>query len=323
MLDLLTPEVAVNHEIFTGIQSTPKKISSWYFYDDHGSRLFESITRLDQYYLSGVETEIFQKQAVSMVDAFSRNRKQFFNVVELGAGDGIKTKILLKQLKKANAQFMYSPIDISGEALRMLEKNIQHDIPDLSINKMEGDYFQQIDAIGRLNHGPKVILFLGSSIGNYPNSEAIHFLRQLKSVMGPADQLMIGFDLVKDASVILDAYNDSEGITREFNLNLLSRMNKEFGANFNVNNFQHCAVYDPVKQAALSYLVSTKNQEVYFGATEDSVSFKAWETIHTETSQKYTRSSITDLAAEAGFKVKEWYTDEKQYFADVIFELEN
>lgn len=318
-----TTEVASNIDIFIGISSTPKKISSWYFYDKHGSRLFKAITQLKEYYLTKTETEIFECHAHSMVKSLTQNYGRFINIVELGAGDGIKTKILLRQLQSENKDFLFSPIDISGEALSMLEKNIQTEFPELNINKMEGDYFQQLEAIERLNHGPKVILFLGSSIGNYLNDEAVEFLSKLKSVMGPDDRLMIGFDMVKDAEVILNAYNDSSGITRDFNLNLLTRMNKEFGADFNVDNFQHCAVYDPVKQAALSYLVSTKRQEVFFSATNEIVSFNAWETIHTETSLKYTKNTITDMATKAGFKVKECYTDKKAYFSNVIFELDN
>lgn len=322
MLTLNTPEIAVNHEIFKGISSFPKVISSWYFYDDRGSRLFEAITQLDEYYLTDKETEIFVSHASSMVNLFTQNSGRFVNIVELGAGDGVKTKILLKQLQSENKDFLFSPVDISGEALRMLEKNIQEELPGLNINRMEGDYFQQLESIGRLNHGPKVILFLGSSIGNYPRKEAVGFLKQVKNVMGPSDQLMIGFDMVKDSEVILNAYNDASGITREFNLNLLKRMNKEFGADFNVENFQHCAVYDPIKQAALSYLVSTKKQDVHLKAVGKTISFQAWETIYTETSQKYTRTAIEELATLAGFKLKQWFADEKEYFADVIFELD-
>lgn len=309
---------ASQQQIYRDLAKERKSISSMYFYDDVGSRLFEDIMNLDEYYLTRCESEIFERHGLNMAQKFSNGGKRFFNLVELGAGDGIKTKILLNELCAIDARFLYSPIDISGEALRELKDNIGDLLPVDQLNSLQGDYFKMLSQIGQMNHGPKVILFLGSSIGNYHMSEAISFLRQIRNVMIQDDRLMVGFDLVKESETILNAYNDKQGITATFNYNLLHRINTELGANFNVSTFEHAPIYDPIDQVAKSYLVSKREQNVYFDLFEEEVHFAKWEPIFTESSYKYTEKSINEIANAAGFKVDEWFLDSKQWFADVV-----
>lgn len=304
--------------IFENLNKPQKSISSIYFYDEAGSKLFEDIMTLDEYYLTRCETNVFEKYASEMARVFSHNSKRFFNLVELGAGDGVKTKILLNQLIGQECRFLYSPIDISSEALRELDETMRDTLKPKQLNLMEGDYFKMLHQIGQMNHGPKVILFLGSSIGNYSTQEAIEFLRQLEHVMSPDDRLMVGFDMVKESNIILDAYNDKSGVTAKFNYNLLHRMNRELGANFKVDQFEHCPIYDPVQQAAKSYLVSKKDQEVYFELFDDTIHFAEWESIYTESSYKYTEARIQKIAQQAGFAVDSWFYDEKKWIADVL-----
>lgn len=308
-------------EVLAGLSAPLKYVSSKYFYDDEGSRLFKKIMGLDAYYLTRTEHDIFVEHGDEMCRLFSNNFGSYINVVELGAGDGSKTKLLLKALQSGACRFLYSPIDISCEALRHLEYNIHSDFPEISMNAMEGDYFEMLNKVAQLNHGPKVILFLGSSIGNFSNTKAVLFMQKVGATMCADDHFVIGFDLVKDATKILNAYNDKEGVTSAFNMNLLSRFNSEMGADFVLEEFEHCAVYDPVKQAALSYLVSKKQQTVRFSKFDTSISFDAWEPIHTETSHKYTMERIKQLADSAGFELEHCFYDDEKYFVDVVLRL--
>jgi L-histidine Nalpha-methyltransferase len=271
------------------------------------------------YYLTRSEFEIFDSQNEKIADIFS-NHGHNFDLIELGAGDGTKTKVLLEKFVSSKLDFTYVPIDISGHVIQLLGQHIKKDLPELKMKGVVGDYFEKLHELKEGNGVRKVVLFLGSNIGNFRHGQDISFLRLINDNLNKGDLLMIGFDLVKNPNIILRAYNDAQGITREFNLNLLDRINEELGANFKRQNFIHYPVYEVAEKQARSYLVSAKDQEVYIKATDQVYKFKAWEYIHMEISQKYSLEDIEHLAKASGFRQKEFLFDCKHYYTDAIWE---
>ncbi|MEM9934040.1 MAG: L-histidine N(alpha)-methyltransferase [Bacteroidota bacterium] len=307
-------------DVFTGLSGTPKFLSSKYFYDARGSVLFEQIMRMPEYYPTDCEYEIFQTHKQALLASFSPSGTPF-RLIDFGAGDGLKTKILLEHFLEAGTTFSYTPVDISGDALTHLCNELAVSFPDLQVDPIEGDYFVALDQLNETDQLPKVIMFLGSNIGNFPEDKAIHFLQNLQLRMNQKDILLIGLDLKKDPEIILHAYNDDSGITREFNLNLLRRINREMEANFNIDQFIHAPSYNPMTGQTKSYLVSTCDQEVYIGKLDATFQFYAWEAIWTELSQKYDFRMIAHLADRAGFNVENHYQDKRAYFVDSILRL--
>ena len=305
-------------DVLAGLTSTPKALSSKYFYDDEGSRLFQEIMKLPEYYLTGCESEIFAAQTEAIYRAFA-NGDNAFDLIELGAGDGTKTAVLVDHFLKQNAEISYSPIDISQEALDFLEAKFSAEFPALRIDALNGDYFGILESLKNGDGRRKVLLFLGSNIGNFSPVQALDFFRQLRVVMNANDLLFIGFDLQKDPRVIVNAYDDAAGVTAEFNLNLLRRINRELGANFDLNKFTHYAVYRPVECAARSFLISRENQTVRIDGLDRSFEFDQWEAIFMEISQKYSLKMIADLAAESGFEIKQNFFDSKDYYCDSLW----
>lgn len=309
-------------DVIDGLSANPKFLPSKYFYDDIGSQIFQSIMKMPEYYLSDCELEIFNKHKQQISHYFCPDNS-LFDIIELGAGDGTKTKVLINYLLQNNKQFKYIPIDISEKAVLDLSTTLKNAFPNLILEERTGDYFEMIEDINRFDKNPKHILFLGSNIGNYTISESIYFFKKIAAVMNPADQLFIGFDLKKDPSVILNAYNDKHGHTRAFNLNLLTRLNKELGANFDTDSFDHYPVYDPARAEAKSYLISKCNQDVYIQAFEKSFHFNKWESIYTEMSQKYSLELINDIAKESGFEICDNFIDSRQYYVNSLWKLKN
>ncbi len=272
-----------------------------------------------EYYLTRSEFEIFNSQSEKIAEIFSDQNKAF-DLIELGAGDGTKTKVLLQNFVDKNLDFTYMPIDISKHVIAYLEKHVKKDIPNIRIKGIAGDYFEKLHDLQMNDKNRKVVLFLGSNIGNFKKGKDVEFLRLIAENLNKGDLLMIGFDLVKDPNIIRRAYNDSQGATREFNLNLLDRINEELGGNFQRENFMHYPVYDLVEKQARSYIVSKKDQEVHIEATGRTYTFGAWEFIHTEISQKYSKEDIEHLASASGFRHKEFLFDCKHYYTDAIWE---
>ncbi|MEL6674620.1 MAG: L-histidine N(alpha)-methyltransferase [Bacteroidota bacterium] len=315
----------IQHSVFAqdvlrGLKAEQKSLPSRYFYDAAGSEIFRQIMRMDTYYLTDVEYEIFDTQQEDILQAFQAPGGPF-RLVEFGAGDGLKTKILLRHFLAQQVNFSYVPIDISGAALAKLENGLKEEFPTLAVDSREDEYFAALRRLQAENGARKVVLFLGSNIGNFPHEGAVTFLKELASGLGPEDLVLIGFDLKKDPQIILDAYHDPEGITRKFNLNLLTRMNRELGADFDQEAFLHYPTYDPISGACKSHLLSNKDQTVHFSFLDESIHFKAWEPIWMELSQKYDTASIQALAEASGFKVVGNFTDEKQYFVNSLWEL--
>ncbi len=306
-------------DVEKGLSANPKYLMSKYFYDEKGDELFQEIMGLSEYYLTDCEFEILNIYKNKFLQIFQNSNTPFL-LTELGAGDGLKTKILLRHFQKVQANFTYLPIDISDNVLNLLESGVEKELPGLKIKKYAGEYFDALDRIHNNESGRKVILFLGSTIGNFHYDNAIKFLNDLNKRMKSADQLIIGFDLKKDPRIILRAYNDSSGVTAKFNLNLLRRINNELDGNFVLDNFYHYPVYHPLTGEAQSYLVSKISQEVKIDKLNKSFEFKMGEPVFMEVSQKYDTGMIEDLARRSGFEVKENIYDSRHYFVDSVWE---
>lgn len=305
-------------EMLEGLKGHKKKIFSKFFYDTEGSRIFQQIMRMPEYYLTGCEAEILESHKSDISEIFC-NECRSVDLVELGAGDGQKTRILIEDLLSENINFRYIPVDISEEAVSQLVDNMQGRFPNLTIESRIGDYFHMLEDLSRDYPNRKVVMFLGSNLGNFNREQSITFLGQLNETMGNDDLLFIGLDLKKDPEVIRKAYNDPHGHTRDFNLNLLRRMNRELGADFNPDYFTHEPCYDAGSGAAKSYLVSTRDQEVHFYGIEELISFRQWETIYTERSQKYDMQMIHDMAKASGFQVTKNFFDSRHYFVNSLW----
>ncbi|UOG73536.1 L-histidine N(alpha)-methyltransferase [Hymenobacter tibetensis] len=301
-----------------GLRRPQKTLSSMYFYDDEGSRLFQQIMALPEYYPTRTEFQLLtQHQAALSAALRPTNTQEPFFLLELGAGDGLKTKILLRYLLETNADFTYVPVDISGAALDGLSASLRDELPALRVEPIVADYSAALRLMAART-GRKVVLFLGSNIGNFLPSDRLAFLRTLAEPLSPNDRLLIGFDLQKDPRIIRAAYDDAQGVTAAFNLNLLARFNRELRADFDLAHWQHYTDYDPLAGTVRSFLVSTRAQVVHIAALNQVFHFAAWETIHTENSYKFTAPQIRAIAAEAGLTVTELFTDEQEYFADVV-----
>ena len=305
-------------DVLKGLSDFPKHLSSKYFYDERGDRLFQDIMQMPEYYLTDCEFEILSQHKGDIVELFAKGASSI-NLIELGAGDGKKTKILLEYMAQHAMDFKYIPIDISQNALDSLENSIEEELPDVTVESRQGTYFEVLEHLSNYNHSRKVILFLGSNIGNLLHADAVDFLSKLQDVMGENDLLFIGFDQKKNPQTILDAYNDPAGITEEFNKNILRRINNELGGNFDLDNFLHWEVYDPESGTAKSYLVAKKEQTVSIKALDLEVHFKAWETIHTEISQKYDHEVIKWLAGKAGLEIIGEFSDADEAYKDYLF----
>lgn len=312
------PDTAFKEDIRKGLQAYPKYLYSKYIYDKNGDRLFQEIMKLPEYYLTNCELEILQRQSEEIAHRFYENGSGF-DLIELGAGDGTKTTILLRQLLNNKVDFNYKPIDISQNAIEKLSDRLLSELPGLSVQPETGEYFEVLDRLKEYDSRKKVILFLGSNIGNLLHPRAIEFLSHMREAMNDDDLLFIGFDQKKEPAVVLEAYNDTAGVTEAFNKNLLSRINTELGGNFDLDSFKHWEVYDPETGTAKSYLVSVKKQHVYIEALEIDVSFEAWETIHTEISQKYDHKTIEWLAEKSDLEIIDSFTDSKNYYKNYLF----
>ncbi len=305
-------------DVLRGLSSAPKFLSSKYFYDDEGSRLFQEIMKLPEYYLTRAEFEIFSTQTSEIFEAFTR-ANETFDLIELGAGDGLKTSLLVDYFLKQGADFRYVSMDISEEALSCLTENFKAQFPGLSIQTEQGDYFRSLEIFKSKSDRRKIILFLGSNIGNFGKSQAQDFFRQLRATMNDTDLLFVGFDLQKDPRVILRAYDDAQNVTAQFNLNLLSRINRELGANFNLENFSHYASYHPIEGAARSFLISRKAQTIFVESLNKTFDFAAWEPIFMEISQKYSLAMIEDLAQTSGFEISQYFFDSQKFYTNSLW----
>ncbi len=316
---ITTFKTQFEEEVYTGLTAFPKHLSSKYFYDALGDKLFQDIMEMPEYYLTDAEFEIFETHQHEITDFFLAGDTPF-NLIELGAGDGKKTKVLLRRLSEKTKHFTYQPIDISQHVLDGLSASLLQEFPKISVVQQQGTYFEALERINAGNKGRKVILFLGSNIGNLLHKQAIVFLSQVQALMQEGDLFFVGLDLKKNPQTILDAYNDPKGITAAFNKNVLARINRELGGTFELDNFLHWEVYDPETGTAKSYLVSNKEQTVTIDKLDLTINFRPWETIHTEISQKYDDATVNWLAEQSGLQVTKRYTDANKLYANYVFQ---
>lgn len=301
-----------------GLTANPKHLLSKYFYDDIGSGIFQDIMQMTEYYLTDCEFEIFNSQKRQIIDAFSKDILHF-SLIELGSGDGKKTKVLLNSLVNRAISFKYFPVDISLKANKELVDSLAIELPTLKLEPQTGDFFKIMGRINGHSAIRKIILFLGSNIGNFADERLDLFLAQLSQFAHKGDKVMIGFDLKKSPEIIMKAYNDPNGHTRRFNLNHLTRLNRELGANFDLGNFEHHTQYNPETGEVKSFLVSKKDQTVFVETLNKLFRFKKWEPIFMELSRKFDLETIEKLAKKYGFHVEQNFTDSKEYFVDSIW----
>ncbi|MFN2448350.1 MAG: L-histidine N(alpha)-methyltransferase [Candidatus Baltobacteraceae bacterium] len=292
-------------DVRAGLSGARKRLSSKYFYDELGSALFDAITVLPEYYLTRAETKILQQCGWEMVRALG-NPIEF---VELGSGSAIKTRILIEEALRVQRNLRYCPIDISGEALKASAQSLVAAYPQLSVTAYAGDYFGILGTEQLRREGRVLAMFMGSNIGNYEPSEGGRLLQSIAASLKHGDGLLLGTDLKKDPHTLELAYDDPAGVTAAFNKNLLGRINRELDGTFNLSYFRHVAHYDPAAGAVFSHLEAQRAHTVQIDAIGLDVSFKKGERIHTESSYKYSIDDIERIAAGAGLRMKQSWTD--------------
>lgn len=310
-------EISVDAEfvrhVQEGLAAKSKRLDPKYFYDESGSRLFEEICRQPEYYPTRTEAAILREQAGEIIDAAGEGR---IALVEFGSGSSTKTKILIKEILARQGDLHYFPIDISLSMLLEASASLEEEFANLKVMQVHNDYAAGIDHIEKAE-GRKVILFLGSSIGNFEPEDAQVFLSDVAERMDGRDLLLVGFDLQKDVETLTRAYNDRKGATARFNRNVLARINRELGGEFDLLSFDHQAFYDGKKGRIEMHLVSKKEQDVRVKHA-GRFHFARGETIHTENSYKYTVGQIEELAQKSGLKVRRHFTDKNRWF-DLAF----
>jgi len=301
-----------------GLSLDNKCLPSWLIFDSAGSIIFKAITELAEYLPAACEFEIIRNQKNKIAKLITGDT---FNLIELGSGDGCKTRILIEHLLNEKFGFHYYPIDISSGAVTNLIRSLEAEQQDtrLQVTGLIGDYFDGLNAI--IQEGPKqnLVLFLGVTLNNMNPDSARSFLKNLCKTLGPKDYLLIGFDLMKNPKLLYSAYNNP--LFEKFNLHLLDRINQVLGANFNKDNFVQQGQYNPITRAVESYLYSTCNQTVHIRTLNKDYHFKAWETMQTEQSFKFTLEEIEKLATENGFQVEEHLFDSRKYFVNSIWKV--
>jgi dimethylhistidine N-methyltransferase len=296
--------------IRAGLSAQPKTLPCRYFYDDAGSRLFERICELPEYYLTRTEDAILREHAEAMVAGWPRAPL----VIELGSGSSVKTRRLLAAGLARYGRLHYQPIDVSARILEESAEALVHEFPGLRVTGWAGDYRLALTTLERTSSRPKLVLFLGSSLGNYEPDEAIGLLQHIATGLRSEDRLLLGTDLAKDRATLEAAYDDAQGVTAAFNRNLLVRINRELGADFDSDGFDHVARYRPELGRVEMHLVSRQVQTVTIPAAAITIVFAEEESIHTESSHKYTLSDLASLAARAGFVEEQAWTDPRRSF---------
>ncbi len=304
-------------DVRAGLSSAEKHLSSKYFYDELGSALFDAITVLPEYYLTRAETEILRQWGWEIVRALG-NPIEF---VELGSGSAIKTRILIDEALRVQRSLRYSPIDISGEALRASAQALVAAYPSLTVTAYAGDYFALLEAGGLQREKRTLALFLGSNIGNYEPQQAVRLLAAIASSLKAGDGLLLGADLKKDPHVLQLAYDDPAGVTAAFNKNVLARINRELGGTFDLRDFRHVATYDDESGAVRSYLEALRAHDVRVEGIDLAIAFGAGARIHTESSYKYSIQDIARLGAGAGLRLERTWTDSQERFSVNLFVL--
>jgi L-histidine Nalpha-methyltransferase len=303
-------------DVGAGLLAAPKRLLPKYFYDELGSQLFEAICLLPEYYPTRAENEILARYANEIVGSF----EGYKTLLEMGSGSASKTRSIIEAILKRQPDLLFIPVDISATALENSSRVLLQSYPELRIEAYAADYYDGLVALRDRPQGTHTLaLFLGSNIGNFDNDEAHNFLRALRSVLRVGDALLLGADLKKDPAVLEAAYNDSLGVTAAFNLNLLVRMNRELGANFDARAFRHLVKYNQEIGCVETYIESLQAQSVQVATLEMEIHFKKGERIHTENSYKYDLEGLSRMATETGFKRGRTWLDEHELFSSNLF----
>jgi dimethylhistidine N-methyltransferase len=321
LLAPLDARAALVDEAWRGLLKRPKSLVPWMLYDSEGSRLFERITTLPEYYPTRTERDILVNYAEAIVAATGSDYSRPLRLLELGAGTAAKTGVLLEAAARLRSEVIYLPVDVSSDALDAACDSIGCLLPDVQLQPIVANYVTHPPKLERF-HGTTLAMYIGSSIGNFSPQEARTILRNLRSELRAGDALLLGTDMVKDEATLVQAYDDKEGITAAFNLNILHRLNRELGADFDVDCFRHRARWNRVKSRIEMHLESTRDQCVNIPAAQLSLRFAAFETIHTENSYKFTRNTLGALLDDAGFAIERTWTDPLKWYTLTLAEIQ-
>lgn len=297
-------------EVREGLTKPSKSLPAKLFYDAAGSELFEQITLLREYYLTRTERAILKENAGAMVELAGNN----LTLIELGAGTASKTQTIIRALIGRQLRVTFCPIDVSPTALKAAGERIKNGFDQVKLCPIVGDYVHGMAELRKLP-GRKLVLFIGSSIGNFEPHESAELLRALRKAVRPGDALLLGTDLVKDLSILLPAYNDPCGITAAFNKNVLARINRELGGHFDLDAFRHVAPWNRKESRMEMHLESLCQQDVLIEGLKLTVHFDEGERIHTENSYKYTVPRVRSLAKLSGFRIEQSWSDPRKWFA--------
>jgi L-histidine Nalpha-methyltransferase len=299
-------------EVLNGLTERPKTLSPWLFYDQKGSQLFEEITELPEYYVTRTERQILAEHAEEIVTAAAGDRD--LSMIELGAGTATKTGLLLNAAVGLQGSVTYRPIDVSETALEEARTRLEAELPEVTVEPIVADYTEGMRQNGASHTGRKLVLYIGSSIGNFSPADALEVLRGVRAQLLPGDCLLLGTDMVKDVDTLLAAYDDAAGVTARFNKNILVRINRELDANFNPNLFRHRARWNQEHSRIEMHLESLLAQKITLRALDMEVRFARGESIHTENSYKFTDERVVALLTRAGFKLRQQWSDPNHWF---------
>ncbi len=299
----------IAEDVRKGLTSSQKAIPSKYFYNARGSKLFKDICKLPEYYLTRIEISILKNIGSEFTQIFRHK-----DLVELGSGPDLKIRTMLDAVgRETRATLRYIPVDISESAITNALQSLLEQYPELQVLGIVADFTCQLNVIP--SHRPAIFCFLGSTIGNFHEEETIGFLRKVAGTMKPEDRLLIGFDMVKSREILEAAYNDSKGVTAEFNKNMLNVVNGSLHGDFDPCSFDHLAFYSEKYQRIEMHLKANRNFSVRLNALDLEVDFTAGDTIHTEISRKFKRDEIEKLASHAGLRIANWHTDSDEWFS--------
>ena len=297
-------------DVLEGLSAQPKRLPPKLFYDAEGSRLFEEITRTAEYYPTRTEHGILESFAHEIVESAGPN----LTLVELGAGSAYKTRVLIRAILRRQLRLEFHPVDVSPAALKEAVAGLNGDFPHMHVSPIVADYSRHLPDL-RSEPGRKLVMFIGSTIGNFEPEEAIQFLRRVRASLNPEDAVLLGFDMVKDVSVLHAAYNDAAGVTARFNKNVLARINRELGAAFDLDEFNHASFWNARKSRIEMHLESRVDQAVFIPDLRRTFQFGFGERIHTENSYKFTRASIKRLLKESGLRPEKMWSDRRRWFS--------
>jgi dimethylhistidine N-methyltransferase len=299
-------------EVFTGLTGVPKTLSPWLFYDEAGSRLFEEITELPEYYVTRTERQILAEHADEIISAAAGGRE--LSMIELGAGTATKTGLLLNAAVRLQGSVTYYPIDVSQTALDEARSRLEAELPEVTVEPIVADYTEGMRQNSTAHSERRLVLYIGSSIGNFSPADAVEVLRGVRAQLSPGDCLLLGTDMVKDAQMLHEAYDDAAGVTARFNMNVLARINRELEGNFDPRLFRHQARWNAQGSRVEMHLESLLAQKVAIRALDLEVRFLLGETIHTENSYKFTDESVLELLTRAGFRLRQQWSDAHKWF---------